>query len=282
MIEDGSIFLPQNEQLTVENSVKETKKIVDISQITGRNLITGQKITLDNYVKKTMGMNENTMAVMQENKVSTSSSVDTKIQTSNRKLIGRIVRIDKKTNTTQGAAKYSIIKKETMSADTFNYVSRMLIGLMSMDSVGKNLCDKSLKIKVVEKYQNRNKTVLRLCGFMLTTETGTWKFLPVKEIAGDDGYKSVAIEGFSDGDFYENPYFETTSLTMIINIDNNGRRTMRINLTPNSKTKTKCLLCHKNFSDEKQLDKHTSSNCNICGKCYAYPTHLKRHLTLHV
>lgn len=267
---------------------RENKKIVDISKITGRNLITGQKITLDGYMDKIMEQNERELDLAPHAKRSNKKPTGTSYKTeSGKRLVGKIVSIEKKIYSTE--IKSFTMKKESMSRDVFDYVSKMLVGLMSMESVCKKLSDKSLNIKVVEKTV-ATKEISRLCGFMAITEAGLWKFFPLKGIAGEE-YKSVAIEDFSDDDFYcENPYFESTSLTMIISTEANGRRTMRVNLTPNNSKRTKtsgnntfkCEYCEKSFKSVIQYESHKALHCNICGKSFTYQTNLKRHLAQHV
>lgn len=277
----------------VENTEKETKKIVDISKITGRNLITGQKITLDGYMEKILEQNAREMDLMTQSKRNSKKSDGVvRFTTENgKKLKGKIVSIEKKIDPSE--TKTVTVKKEVMSRDVYDYVAKMLIGLMTMDSVCKKLAGKNLKIKVVEKTAVKRE-ISRLCGFMGNTieNLDVWTFFPLKEL---DDCKSVVIQNFPEHNFFSNsPYSDTTSLTMIIGTEaKTGRRTMRVNLTPNTNKRNKpttsntvkiykCEHCEKTFKNEIHLEKHKSLHCNICGKMFTAQTNLRRHLASHV
>lgn len=241
------------------------KKIVDLDQITGRNLITGQTITLGGYMERIMGQKP----PPQIQKPTQSSQT--------KKLIGKIVKIERQKP-----------KNKEMSRDTFDYITRMLVGLMTMENVAKKWCEKSLKIKVVEKsFTEKYKTISRLCGFMATIENdlNNWRFFPIRQIGND--FKSVEIEGFDNSHYVENIYLESTSFTLYINTEVNGRRSTRINLTPNCKNNNnnkqyKCEICEKVFMDGLSLEKHRALHCGVCGKSFELRVHLKRHLAQHV
>lgn len=260
IIKDGKLLLQpsdsgdildylQDEQMDdyerVSAQVEETSNhseinAIDVTKITGKNLITGQTITLDGYLDKLMGKindtkfshaehlarqkhpgnDENKSVVAPDNKFVVGRT------TSGKKLVGKIVRIERKNQdnsepnddfeTAEPTTKTVIVKRNAMSRDTFDYVCRMMAGLMTMDSVHKKLNNKNLKVKLVEKdctdqSRGANKIISRLYGYMTKqreiSET-EWKFMPLRELPGELGAetkaaKSALIEGTTDEDFAE-------------------------------------------------------------------------------
>lgn len=163
-----------------------------------------------------------------------------------------------------------------MSRDVFDYVSRMLSGLMSMESVLKKLAHKNLKIKLIEKnhadkVHGVEKVISYLFGFMKKYEMDKWKFVPVKNAA----ITQITIENLNDSDYKDTPYTTIVNLTLIIMTDKCGKRSMRVNLTQTTKRINSCTVCNKRFTSESRLYTHIDEHhtfgpftlrCNLCDK----------------
>lgn len=326
VIKDGRLVLQDIPEVDFLNCLKENsvKQVGDVSKITGRNLITGQTITLNNYIDKINGKKNETVEAKDRNSLVAKKTNDKTPK--NKKLVGKIVRIEKKGETkdaqpSPAATKSFVLKKCVMTKDTYDYVTRMMVGLMLMESVSKRLEGKNLKVRVVEKShtdesQGIDKVISRLYGYMARTQdASSWKFVPLKEL-DEQQVKSAVVEGLTDSDFGESPYKCSTSLTLIINTDKSGKRTMRVNLTPSFKKYTTCTICSQKFyssarlskhieekhptshfsltcdvcekggfKDAAALEKHKKSHeyhvCEVCGKIFSSEATLRRHIAVH-
>ncbi|KAF2897071.1 hypothetical protein ILUMI_09098 [Ignelater luminosus] len=86
------------------------------------------------------------------------------------------------------------------------------------------------------------------------------------------------------------PYDETASVTITITVDKNGKKSTRVNLSP-QQSESRCSICNKEFKTGIQMRKHRHRKihatderwyqCPQCSKSFNTAGSLKRHLTVH-
>lgn len=268
--EEDDVILNSGETETNRNSGTE----VDLSKITGRNLITGQTISLEGYIQKIMGrMQQNGTFDVEPNRSgyrretrtlsdTSESAGNTRtlvagMSVSGKKLTGKIVRIEKR-GKPDARRDRNVAKNDTIPCDTLDYVSRTLEGLMKMESVSKKLLGKNLKIKLIEK-KNSEKLISHLHAYMTKVNDNKYQFLITP--------KATHIDGITPA---HSPYAETASLTLVISTDKRGTRTMRVNVTPPVKNRPvkrealvySCEICEKDFTSYGALQKHREAHNN--------------------
>ncbi|KYB26967.1 GDNF-inducible zinc finger protein 1 [Tribolium castaneum] len=173
------------------NAKTSENEIFDLSKITGRNLITGQTVTLHTYMeklKKRLNKN-NTLRKTPGRKIYNdevrkpefTDLVDKKIMIgktkTGKKIVGKIISIDRKSSsptpeppeadceinekedtveesppeTADTTTTQVIIKKSVVAKESFEQICKTLSGVMEMESVRKKLENKNLVVKLVEK-----------------------------------------------------------------------------------------------------------------------------------
>lgn len=162
--------------------IEDNNKILDISGITGKNLLTGQTVHLNSYInninKQLKTIDNETISEMQENQQTATKSNDQmsfllnkKIplvkKINGKKLFGKIVQISQKQNE---AEEELIEQNDKPEHEYIELTSRTLIGLMDVESVKKNLENAHITVRIVlKKYITNNayvKKISYVSGFM--------------------------------------------------------------------------------------------------------------------
>ncbi|KAK4878742.1 hypothetical protein RN001_011248 [Aquatica leii] len=306
------------QSIRLDDTFNETA--LDLDKITGRNLITGQTVTLDSYFNKLQKrLYEDSESSVRKRKCSDNDELLNKKvligKTANgKKIVGKILHVQ--TNKTLENVKVEtvdvgevsqpqiIIKKHVVTRENFDSnVGKTLAGLMDLETVQHKLRDKNLVVKLVDKVyefgtDNFSKTISYVYGHMELLEEGEaqqkWCFVLHNDPPSDDAESSNADSNEAVADVslqMDNGYNDsndTVSLTILTVIDRNGKKSTRVNLNP-QQPRNKCHLCSKEFKTALQVRKHISNvhlsekwtSCDVCGKMFTNAAFLQRHKKIH-
>lgn len=281
---------------------------LDVSTITGKNLLTGQVVTLDGYMdklqRKIKSVSKNSIA-WQRPKHNLNAFLNKKfnlgLTVGGRPLVGKIVyvgnkeleevaqqdteiivgennKIDENEITDTGVPD-SILetfsnncdpKTDQMHIQTkllskksnqFQKISKILSDLMNMVDVNKQLQQRSIRIKIIDKYCNTPKKVNQhvsfISGYMELKKESTdnneeeeeWSFVP-------DTLKADKIS--------QKKYPNNINLTIMTTYQNNQSL---VQVIFDESKEQKCIHCSKLFKNEQLLFWHLNDIHNQCESC---------------
>ncbi|XP_063929635.1 zinc finger protein ZIPIC-like isoform X2 [Zophobas morio] len=352
ILEDANHLQSESyETSTIENSEKSNQSI-DLSKITGRNLITGQTVTLHSYMEKLKKRlnktNSSHMTRKSPKKIYNDSNIplkktyeyeskkpelsdllDKKISIgttkSGKRIVGKIIHVEKRGKKEEEENNLVIndqiaetpreeieeevvrnddpmkilVKKCTVSIESFEQISKTLGGVMEMESVRKKLENKNIVVKLVEKkYVSESDSYVKNTsysyGYMeqeFSQDANDeiiekWKFVP------DQDTQDVLLgQHFNEEELEKKTtkFPVTTSLTILVTHEKAGNKTIRVNLNP--APGNLCTICAQYFKTNLQLRYHmqevhntygNNNTCEICEKTFDNMQKLTEHRNIHV
>lgn len=277
------------------------KKNVNISQITGKNLLTGQTVTLDDYlekIKKRFNSNQLKRKTDLKNKeISSDNTLQNLLHkkltigrtTSGQKLVAKVIKVSKNKNeevenlyqkniqsikedqtehiineNIENASNTNgVISKggETME-ETKEYVIKTLTQLMTINSVKQKLKSKNLLVKVVQGHLKKGK-------FVKIEKSIFFGCMVLAENEDESGnienQWSFDIKNFDNKQNIENhprTYLKTLNLTISLRFENDKIISTKVNINPDAKV-LKCSLCEKQFTTVQSLSSHIKKTHDI-------------------
>ncbi|XP_060533591.1 uncharacterized protein LOC132706331 [Cylas formicarius] len=146
-----------------------------------------------------------------------------------------------------------LVHERVVGRESFETISKIMSGLMNMDSVKRKLLNKNIVIKLVEKIANRESKIFYSSGCMmqeyrlsdiddrLAVETS--RFVP------DANTKKAIFEPSTE---------PTANVTITVTEDETGAKVTKVSLDPS--TEHRCTVCGKSFLGAVFLKLHTKSH----------------------
>ncbi|XP_068901669.1 GDNF-inducible zinc finger protein 1-like isoform X2 [Tenebrio molitor] len=196
-----------------------------------------------------------------------------------------------------------LVKKCSVSKESFEQISKTLGGIMEMESVRKKLENKNIVVKLVERrYSSENDTFIKTTSYSygyMERDVGQivddevvekWKFVLDQDtqdvLLGDH----FSIDSGNDKLERKSTKFTiTTSLTILISYGKGGNKTIRVNLNP--APGNLCIICAQYFKTNLQLRQHmnavhntygNNTICEVCDKSCDDLQKLQEHRNIHV
>ncbi|XP_031330341.1 putative zinc finger protein 286B [Photinus pyralis] len=286
ILKDGKLHLQTVEMEELQASEAETADdddvhTVDLKKITGRNLVTGQTVTLDRYFQKLQTQLSSEESAADDGGGLVNRKVTIGKTAGGKRIVGKILHfqssesVDKMTvKNEEDAVQPLIVRKEQRILTKENCdmnIVKTLAGLMDLESVRNKMRNKKLVVKIVDKIYGSQtndftKTVAYVYGHMAQVNDEDWTF-DVHDVNDTN----------SDGS-------STVFVTILTTVDCQGKKSMRVNLVPSFES-ARCRLCAKEFKSAQQLRRHVLNShgnhqvhtCDRCGKNFVNGSLLERH-----
>ncbi|CAG9861197.1 unnamed protein product [Phyllotreta striolata] len=297
------------------NDGPETNTLLNTSAIKGKNLLTGQVVTLDSYMNKI----QNKFKLFSKNSLSwkkpkhnlnafLNKKFNLGLTIGGRQLVGKIVRVGNKevddsnasedefmdntdnsndgtTNLPNTSEDISEPKTKLFSkkSDQFNRVFKILTDLMKMQDINKQLCAKNIRVKVIDKHcisdKKINTHVSFISGYMESNgkneKEQEWTFVP--DIVRPE-FTQQHVEKKS-----QKKYTDNISITILTTYQKNESFVQVIfdDLSSN----LQCDYCTNTFNDDYMLKSHLNNvhrRCEYCKILFNDLVRLREHKKVHL
>ncbi|CAH0549438.1 unnamed protein product [Brassicogethes aeneus] len=317
VLKDGKLHLktytPEEQQevdpLLNTMDVNET----DLSKITGKNLLTGQTVTLHKYLDKIHRKNTEIKSWSRK-KTDLNNLLNKKLplcKTSDgKRLIGKVIHVEKRlvdieaSEGNTGEMQTNVCETETeqvqlppqtvveerkvstkkvckVDPEDQEHISRTLAGIMTMETVKKKLLDKTIVIRLLEKkHIKENKSRKRVSysvGHMEQQQN---------EMENEEKWVYVQHADENEVILYEH----SVNISIQMTIELNGERKVKVilndeNFQTPGQEKHSCQECGKHFSNPQSLKRHMQNNklkCETCFQRFGHELAFKKHMATHV
>ncbi|KAK5638000.1 hypothetical protein RI129_012295 [Pyrocoelia pectoralis] len=297
-------------EITPEEDLEQSIKIdddtctIDLNKITGRNLVTGQTVTLENYFEK---LQKQLLSVESGEDGVDGGLINKKVTigktASGKKIVGKILHFQTSENADKTSSlsvtnvivsifvcqeaskshqpalrKRCILTKENCDVN----IGKTLAGLMDLETVRNKLRNKNLGVKIVDKVYNVQtkdfvKTISYVYGRMELTNNDDWSF----EVQGKLITKETPPPFLSFFRLHDCPKCPKS-------FNSAGSLKRHLTVHDPSLRPLECTVCSQRFMDESSLRKHLLIHtgirayaCNICARAFRNRGDLNFHRRIH-
>ncbi|XP_028131084.1 PR domain zinc finger protein 15 isoform X2 [Diabrotica virgifera virgifera] len=305
---------PDNNENTTDTS--DVPQKVDLAAIKGKNLLTGQVLSLDSYMDKILTrMKTNPSIKSSKRKHNLNAYLNKKLNlgltVNGKKLMGKIIHVGSKdkqgigvqvtednleiengdvvyTEPPTNALENNVItnhqpKDISKESDQFQHISKVLSDLMRKENFKAKIRHRRLWIKVVEKYRTKasanTKNVSWIRGCMEP------KLEPVEDNGYLDDWTFVSDDIISEKNYAklksQKEYSNYLHLTIITTHYSSSKSIIKIIIDSKN---VDCRYCEQMFASKENMVKHVNKDhnaCEVCNEVYANLRELMSHKEVH-
>ncbi|CAG9830754.1 unnamed protein product [Diabrotica balteata] len=315
---DGNIHITipptDNNENTTDTS--DVPQKVDLTAITGKNLLTGQVLSLDSYMDKILTrMKSNPSIKSSKRKHNLNAYLNKKLNlgltVGGKKLMGKIIHVGSKgkeaigvrvteddsknknedilcTEPPANMLRNNLIanyqpKNITKESDQFQHISKVLSDLMRKENFKAKIRQRRLWIKVVEKYRTKAS---------VSTKNVSWirgcmepKLTPVENNEYLEDWTFVSDDVITEENYAklksQKEYSNYLHLTIITTHYSSSKSIIKIIIDSKN---VDCRYCEQMFGSKENMVKHVNKDhnaCEVCNEVYPSLRELMTHKQIH-